>query len=777
MKRKKREAKKQLPFWDIVCKAQKSFRDCSDEELKTLLNQTKKQAVGYAVLKEVVRRQTGLELYDSQIAAACSMQAGHIAELPTGEGKTLSAVVTACWFALQGHKVHVLVFNDYLAQRDAEANQKIYEFCGLSCDYIIQSSLPEQRKRAYASDVVYLAAKEAGFDFLRNFLCTLPDQLTFPGFDTAIVDEADSILIDEARIPLVLAGNVAEADNGAVTLSAMVEQLEEADFSRNRARNQVWLTDQGIAHVEQLLQITDLYDGKHESTLAEIDAALQAKFLLNSGKDYIIRNNEILLVDEATGRVAQNRKFPDLLHRAVQAKEHLAREDSMTVYNSIPMQAFLKSYRILCGMTGTAQASVKEIWDMYQMEVDIIPPHLPCVRTDHPTCVLPNRGRQKERVIQQVLSAHAKGQPVLLGTASVSESEEYGALLQQHGVSCCVLNAANDEMEAEAVARAGELGRVTVSTNLSGRGVDIRLGGREERQAEQVRQAGGLFVIGTALNRSRRIDDQLRGRSGRQGDPGESQYMISLEDPLLVEYYNDQERDKLSRLLDLHSGAAQRTVDRAIAEAQRDLEAQDAEMRYMLSRYSAILERNRDIVTQYRSALLTGKNRPDLFEKNCPKEYNDLYQKVGQGVDLAQRQLLLYYINLHWAYYLSALDQVRESIHFMIIGRKNPLEEYQLEAASMFDEMMEDIKADTIQGMRTMDVTENGIDMKKEGLSGGTTTWTYMIDESKKQFNRMAQTAESVSRSIHSAAFSLPEIGENIKHKLGLSFDFPQHRR
>ena len=719
--------------------------------LKECVQDEERTAEAYSILKEVIKRKAGLSLFDAQLMAAFAMQQGRIAELPTGEGKTLAAAVTAAYLALKKKSIHILVFNDYLAYRDYHDNQPIYAACGLTCGHIAESSDFAHRKAAYACDLVYVSAKEAAFDYLRGFLCTEKEQLLCGKLPVALVDEADSILIDEARVPVVLAGNAETRQGMTKQVSELVAQFSECDYRINRVDNQVWLTEAGAEKVEASMHIENLYSAEHAELLSMVSTALEARFLLLKNQDYIVKDGAVLVVDETTGRVAENRRFPDALHQAVEMRELGTQDASTIIYNSMSMQAFLSLYEGLCGMTGTAATSASELRSMYGLEVDIIKPNSPCIRMDYPDQIFTDRKEQEKAVLSRIKAANEKGQPVLIGTQSVQESEHFSALLTAHGIKHCVLNARNDAEEAGIIENAGKPCQVTISTNMAGRGVDIRLGGKDEIQAELVRAAGGLLVIGTGINRSLRIDNQLRGRAGRQGDPGESQFFVCLEDLMLetftdIDFYDYQKYPKLLR------------------RAQSIQEGRDAEARYMLERYSQILEAHRRKITDYRTQILLDERQSGIMQKDEPVIYRQLVDKYGaRGVSAAEKQLTLYFINTNWAFYLSAMEDKRGGIHLMIIGDKNPITEYQIFAVSAFNEMISDIRSDVIEYMQKCTITEEGIDMKEAGLLAGTTTWTYLINESASQFSRIPHLVKTMSNTLRGAVFTLRGICGSVR--------------
>ncbi len=716
-----------------------------------------------ALVSEVIYRTLGYRLFDTQIATAVSLLSGHIAELPTGEGKTLAAVLAAAVLAISGRKVHVLVFNDYLAKRDCQLSKPIYEFLDLPADYLQQSTPIAERHIIYRCPVVYVSAKEAGFDFLRNFLCQ--DKADFLDFeqDCAIVDEADSILIDDAKIPLVIAGAVPEDLVSPVSVSDAVSRLKSTDVEVNAPAKQAYLTDDGIRRIEHLLQITDLFAKENINVLTLVNAALQARFLLLRDKDYLVKNNSILIIDELTGRVSENRRYPDVLHTAVEAKEKLSLSCSSMIYNSITLREFLLRYQSLCGMTGTIQSAAEEIRSAYGLCVDIIPPHKPCVRIDHNDVLFRTNEAKMKTVASEIKRAHLTGQPVLVGTQSVKESEQLSSLLTEDEIAHAVLNAKNDEKEAELIAKAGEPYRVTISTNMAGRGVDIKLGGANEQNKEKVLAAGGLYVIGTGLNRSVRIDNQLRGRAGRQGDSGESRLFLSLDDPLLKQYsiMEDPRVKNSSEQVITNQG-----VLKLVRKYQKYTEGEDAEARYMLGRYSYIQEQQRKVITSVRNSILLEEKQPELMESRDPGYYQTLVATAGTGgVRKAERQLALYFINLRWAQYLESMEHVRDGIHLTLIGGKNPIDEYHRIAITAFEEMLQDIRNDVLSAMKRYRITAEGIDMEANGLSGATTTWTYMIDDSNTQFSRIPYLMKSASNKIKGTVFTIQEIYQHVlKH-------------
>lgn len=757
-----------LPFADFLkLVSGQDFSKKNDDELKKILWSSSELdadallAFRYAVIKEITLRLTGLSLFDTQLAAAYSIQRGRIAELPTGEGKTLSAVVAAICFALQGKSVHILVFNDYLAKRDYLWNKSIYDFCGVTTGYINQFTLREERKKIYTNGVVYLTVKEAGFDNLKDFLCERAEDLISPAYDTAIVDEADSIFIDEAKTPLVLAGDMPEDPNDTVQVKSIVTTLTEKDVVVDLEQKQVYLSDNGINRIEDALGIENLFDEQSAEALSLINAGMTAKFLLMRDKDYIIKDNAIQVVDELTGRIVVNRKFPDLIHRAVELKEDIAENDASMIFNSTTVRSFLLNYDTLCGMTGTIHSSKAEIRNLYELEIDVIPPHIPCIRKDLEDVLFASDEDRMQAVLAAVQAAHAQGQPVLLGTRSVAESELFAEKLLALQIPHSVLNARNDEQESEMIARAGEPSRVAVSTNMAGRGVDIKLGGIDEKEKAAVTAAGGLYIIGVGMNRSVRIDRQLSGRSGRQGDPGESRFFISLDDELLKSY---AEEKNWSLFAEAGKPITEKSVLKSIRRIQKYSEGEDAEARYMLEKYSIVMEQQRKLIGERHKNILSDIEKPSFIKDSDPAYYEDLVVKHGEkGVHLAEKQLALYYINRHWAHYLDSMENARNGIHLIVVGGKRPLDEYHRIAIAAFDEMMQEIAEDVMKATKKFRITENGIDMQSAGLIGATSTRTYMIDESKSQFRKVPHLIKSVSNRINAPAFSVQGFLKKLK--------------
>ncbi len=489
-----------------------------------------------AIGREAARRALGERPYDVQLLGVMAMLSGHVAEMATGEGKTLAAAIAAYGHVRLGNApVHVITVNDYLARRDAGWMAPVYELLGLTVGSVTEADNHDERRAAYECDVTYVSVNEAGFDYLRDQLVTDIDDRVQRGLATAIVDEADSILIDEARVPMVLAGSVPSEQDPVHAADSVVRGLvARRDYETSEDGRTVALTAKGLKAVEAKLGGINLYDDRHLADLSAVNVALHAHTLLERDVDYIVRSGTVELVDEMRGRVAQRRRWPDGLHAAVEAKEGLDPSAEGEVLGTITIQAYIGLYRTLCGMTATAVHVGDQLREYFKLEVAVIPSNTPCVREDESDQIYATRAEKDEALIALVAESHEAGRPVLIGTLDVKASEELAAGLEAAGVPCVVLNAKNDAEEAAIIAEAGKYGAVTVSTQMAGRGVDIRLGGSDQSDWDRVAELGGLYVIGAGQHESSRVDDQLRGRAGRQGDPGGSVFFVSLEDDLVV---------------------------------------------------------------------------------------------------------------------------------------------------------------------------------------------------------------------------------------------------
>ncbi len=688
-------------------------------------------AEAFALVDEASRRTIGLAPFDCQVLAGLAMTGGKIAELPTGEGKTLAAVFPAYLHALSGRGVHVLTFNDYLARRDAAWMGPVYEFLGLKVG-CIQEGLPAPAKRAaYACDVTYATAKEAGFDFLRDQIAAERGETVHRPFHLALVDEADSILIDEARIPLVISGVEEGPGWDSRRLAAAVKALVPGrDYETDDEHRNVFLLDPGQEGIEALFRSGGLYDKKNQALLEAVYCALHAEALLRRDVDYIVRRDRIEIVDEFTGRVVDNRHWPDGLQAAVEAKEGLARRSRGRVLGSITLQHFFGLYPHLSGMTATARPSAEELKEFYGLRVAVIPPNKPSVRTDYPDRVFTHREAKRSALVEEIRQMQAAGRPILVGTASVKESEGLAADLGKAGVTCRVLNAKNDELEAGIIAQAGRPGAVTISTNMAGRGTDIKLGGADEEEREKVLAVGGLYVIGTNRHESRRIDDQLRGRAGRQGDPGASRFFISLEDDLFERYgltrmfYEHHRLERRPEALDL------KKIRREIDHAQRIVEGQNFGLRKSLTKYSSLVEVQRKMVQDWRRSVFFSEDGHQVIAHRNPRLHKRVLQRFGRtGMEVFERRAWLFHIDRLWSDHLAWITDTRESIHLVSLGGKTPLQEFQAAVSTAFLKIHPRVEEAVAADFRSLLNKEGDINLEMEGRKGPASTWTYLVNE------------------------------------------------
>jgi preprotein translocase subunit SecA len=691
----------------------------------------------FALVREAARRVLGERPYDVQMLAEIELHQGKLVEMQTGEGKTLAAVAPVALNALAGRGVHVLTYNDYLARRDAEWMGPVYERLGLSVGSIREGLSTAERHRAYRCDVTYLTVKEAGFDLLRDGLCLDPAAQVHRPFHLGLVDEADSLLIDEARIPLVIAGTLDEVRTDLGRLAEIARQMKRGiDYDTDEYAFNIFLTDSGVHRAEELLGSGNLFEGDNVRLQAELRNALHAEALLKRDVDYIVRDGRVELVDELTGRVAENRHWPDGLHAALEAKEGLRWQPEGKVFGSITVQHFLRKYPRLCGMTGTARSAAAELAEIYNLEVVEVPPNRTCIRIDHPDVIHATREAKRRALLDEVAATHATGRPILVGTVSVEESESLAGDLRQGGIPCRVLNAKNDAEEAAIVAEAGALGAVTISTNMAGRGTDIRLGGADESQRDEVVAVGGLYVLGTNRHESRRIDDQLRGRAGRQGDPGSSRFIISLEDSLL-------QRCGIERLLP--SKVRQRlkageepggsiaiehpAVRREVARVQRIVEGQHGDIRKRLLSYWEILEHQRMEIQGWRQAALRGAPQnlladrsPDRWSRLCAEYGEELLREI-------ERRITLVTIDRCWSDHLAEMQAVRDEVHLVQLGGRDPFAEFYRTAGAGFEALVDRIDDTIVEIFERIQITADGVDWDREDLRGPSSTWTYLIND------------------------------------------------
>jgi len=687
----------------------------------------------YALAQEAAWRTVGMRPFDVQVIAGIVMHQGKLAEMNTGEGKTLVAVLPAYLNALSGRGVHIHTFNDYLARRDAAWMGPIYEFLGLRVGCIQEGMPPKERKIAYNCDITYSTAKEAGFDYLRDHLCYRKEDCVHRDFHFVIVDEADSILIDEARVPLVIAGSTdkPEADSGQ--LGQIAKSLkEEIDFETDEGKRNIYLTPSGLKRIENLLEVKNLHAPENLDLLTRLNQALHAEYLLHRDIDYIVRKGKIKIVDEFTGRVVEDRHWPDGLQAAVEAKEKLRLGSGGSILGSITLQHFLELYPKLSGMTATAQPAAEELKQFYGLTVVVVPPNQPCIRMDHPDKIFSHKEAKTRALIEEIKRCHDTKRPVLVGTASVEESENLAAALKNAGISCDVLNAKNDELEAQIIAQAGRPGAVTISTNMAGRGTDIRLGGDEEQERDKVVSLGGLYVIGTNRHESLRVDQQLRGRAGRQGDPGSSRFFTSLEDNLIQRYNIRNLLPKKYRSLKQDEPIDNPLVQKEIARGQRIIEGQNFEIRKTLWKYSILVEKQREITQGRRQEILWDGSHLGFLEDAAPKPYSKLASLVGEiKMHNIEQQISLYAIDRCWTDHLAMIADIREGIHLTSVAGQSPIREFHKIVDQEFQQLEQKIDDTILQTFESLSITENGVDLDEEGIRGPSSTWTYVITDNQ----------------------------------------------
>jgi preprotein translocase subunit SecA len=670
--------------------------------------------------------------------------------MATGEGKTLTAAIAAYGHVRRGNgPVHVLTVNDYLARRDAEWMAPVYELLGLSVAWVTETCTPQQRREAYAKDVTYVSVSEAGFDYLRDRLVMDVADRVQSELRTAIVDEADSILIDEARVPLVLAGAVTTEQDPLQAATELVRGLVAGqDYEVAEDGRTVALTNEGLATAEKALGGINLYADENVAQLSAVNVALHAHALLHRDVDYIVRGGSVELVDEYRGRVAARRRWPDGLQAAVEAKESLTATAEGEVLGTITVQAYVSLYPHLAGMTATAVLVGDQLREFFKLEVAVIPRHKPCIREDEPDRIYSSQEERDEAMIAEIAACHEAGRPVLIGTLDVKESDALAAGLRAAGVSCVLLNAKNDAEEAAIIAEAGVHGAVTVSTQMAGRGVDIRLGGSDQADRERVAELGGLYVIGSGRHESRRVDDQLRGRAGRQGDPGGSVFFVSLEDDLVMRHAPEAIPPSPETG---HDGLVHDTAATfAIEHAQRVAEGVNFEIHRNTWRYSVMIEQQRKILAERRERLLTTDVAAKLVTEHFPEKVagadEDLVARVG-------RSIALYHLDRCWAEHLAMLAEVREGVHLRALGKLDPLDEFHRAALPAFNQIMPEIERRTLETFEETELTDDWQPADAR-LVRPSATWTYLVHDNPfgSELDRLITAVSRRLGSRHHAA-------------------------
>ena len=771
-----RELKRLTKIADKVEAYAQDMAELSDDELKAKTPEFKKRyqagetlddllPEAFAVAREGAKRVLGLYPYHVQIIGGIVLHEGNIAEMKTGEGKTLTATMPVYLNALAGEGVHVVTVNEYLSSRDATEMGELYNWLGLSVGLNITSKTPEEKREAYNCDITYSTNSELGFDYLRDNMVVYREDMVQRPLNFCIVDEVDSILIDEARTPLIISGQSSGTTLLYTRTDRFAKTLEkDTDFKIDLESKTVSLTEQGIRKGEQYFGTKNLFDPDNTALNHHLDNALRANYIMIRDKDYVVQDGEVLIVDQFTGRIMDGRRYSDGLHQAIEAKEHVEIEEETKTMANITYQNFFRMYKKLSGMTGTAKTEDEEFREIYNMEVISIPTNKPVIRDDRPDILYPNLKSKFKAVVEDIKERHAKGQPILVGTVAVETSELLSAMLDQAGVPHAVLNAKNHAKEAEIIMNAGQRGAVTIATNMAGRGTDIKLG-------PGVRELGGLAVIGTERHESRRIDNQLRGRSGRQGDPGVSQFYLSLEDDLMLRFGTDRVKRFLETMnLDDEDAVIQsKMITKQVESAQKRVEGNNYDTRKQVLQYDDVMRAQREVVYKQRQQVImeekslkpvimpmikrtvehvvqmhaVGEQKEwdlqgivdfavsamvpedsisvsDLEGKTVDEMVSYLMDRAEANYKTKEKQLydasqmlefekvvILRVVDSHWTDHIDEMDQLRQSIGLRGYGQLNPLVEYQSDGFKMFEQMIGAIEYEVTRLFLKAEIRQN----------------------------------------------------------------------
>lgn len=680
-----------------------------------------------AALAVASERKLGMRPFNVQSQAVLRLLEGDVIQMATGEGKTLVGAMAATGFALTGKRVHLVTVNNYLAARDAEWMRPLVEFFGLTVASVTEKLGPEDRRSAYLCDIIYAPVNELGFDVLRDNQITSREQTVQARADVALVDEADSVLVDEALVPLVLAGNrPGEESTGHIT-NVVSRLREDQDYVIAEDGRTVALTDDGAARVERELGIDSLYSEENiGSVLVKVNLALHAKALLIRDIHYIITDGKLQLIDASRGRVAELQRWPDGLQAAVEAKEGLEVSEGGRILDTITLQELMRRYPLVCGMTGTAVEATDQLRQFYNLHVSVIDRNKELQRFDEADRIYASVDEKSRAIVNEIVAINSTGQPVLVGTHDVAESEDLAAALRERGIEVNVLNAKNDEDEARIVAEAGDVGRVTVSTQMAGRGTDIKLGGADESDRDAVVERGGLAVLGTSRHRSSRLDNQLRGRAGRQGDPGKSVFFVSLEDDVVKQGGEDE---SLSARPDADGLIESKRVRDFIAHCQRVTEGQLLEIHAQTWKYNHLLADQRIIIDERRAKLLDTDQAWQELAERAPERAAELRDVPAEARERAAREIMLFHLDQTWADHLELMDDVRESIHLRAIARETPIDEYHRIAVREFKDLAQRAVNDAVDTFKTVLIDSDGAHLEDHGLSRPSATWTYMVSD------------------------------------------------
>ncbi|MCB5935638.1 preprotein translocase subunit SecA [Bacillus sp. DFI.2.34] len=739
----------------------------------------------FAVVREAARRVLGLYPFHVQLMGGIVLHDGNIAEMKTGEGKTLTSTMPVYLNALSGKGVHVITVNDYLARRDATEMGQVYEFLGLTVGLNLSEMTREEKQAAYNADITYGTNNEFGFDYLRDNMVLYKEQMVQRPLNFAVIDEVDSILIDEARTPLIISGSANKSTQLYVQANAFVNTLrEDVDYTVDIKTKSVQLTEEGMTKAEKAFGIDNLFNLQHVTLNHHINQALRAKAIMQRDVDYVVQDGEIIIVDQFTGRLMKGRRYSDGLHQAIEAKEGVQIQNESKTMATITFQNYFRMYEKLAGMTGTAKTEEEEFRNIYNMNVIVIPTNRPIVRDDRPDLIYSTMKGKFRAVVEDIAERHKKGQPVLVGTVAIETSELVSQMLTKKGIKHNVLNAKNHAREAEIIVQAGQKGAVTIATNMAGRGTDIKLG-------EGVKELGGLAVIGTERHESRRIDNQLRGRSGRQGDPGITQFYLSMEDELMRRFGSDNMKSMMQKLgMDDTQPIQSKMVTRAVESAQKRVEGNNFDARKRLLQYDDVIRQQREIIYKQRFEVIDSDNLRDVVEKMIksvieknvnsyasaeeppenwnlkglvhfinanllpenditidvltrkePEEMIDLiFAKVTERYNEKEEQLgpekmrefekviLLRTVDSKWTDHIDAMDQLRQGIHLRAYGQSDPLREYQTEGYAMFEAMVDSIEDDVAKYIMKSEIVNN---LKREEVAKGQAVIPSSEGESK----------------------------------------------
>lgn len=694
-----------------------------------------------AGLSVASQRTLGMTPFNVQNQAVLRLLEGDVIQMATGEGKTLVGAMAATGFALQGKRVHLITVNNYLAARDADWMRPLVEFFGLSVAAVTESSTREERIAAYRCDVIYAPVTEIGFDHLRDNQITSRDQTVQAPADVALVDEADSVLVDEALVPLVLAGSEGTQQATGQITEAVSHLVEEKDYTIDSDGRNAFLTDEGAQKIEQLLGIDSLYSDENiGTTLVRVNLALHAKALLIRDVHYIVEDGKVALVDASRGRVAELQRWPDGLQAAVEAKEGLDVSEGGRILDSITLQALMRRYPLVCGMTGTAVEATDQLRSFYGLHVSVIDRANELQRFDEADRIYATMADKNAAIVEEIAHIHSTGQPVLVGTHDVAESEALAEALEARGIDVNVLNAKNDAEEARIIAEGGDIGRVTVSTQMAGRGTDIRLGGANESDQAEVAALGGLAVIGTARHRTARLDNQLRGRAGRQGDPGLSLFFVSLDDDIITTGGADE---SFSAQPEPDGRLTGNRAQQFVEHCQRVTEGQLLEIHSQTWKYNKLLADHRDILDERRAAILDTNTAWRELAQRSPQRAAELSHLPQPVLEQAARDIMLFHLDAEWSEHLALMDDVRESIHLRAIARETPIDEYHRIAVREFKDLANRAVDQAVETFNTVAIDESGAHLADAGWKRPSATWTYMVSD-----NPLAGSGNSVISGI-----------------------------